>query len=74
VLAITKKHGLDRRFTDALLTRDAGSETGSSSEDERMPVQAELWPSINREERVPEKRGPSSVAAEKVTQRVMMTS
>ncbi len=74
VLAITKKHGLNRRFTDALLTRDAGSETGSSSEDQRLPVQAELWPSINNEKRALEKRGPSSVAAEKVAQRVMMTS
>ena len=69
VLAVTRKHGLSRRFTDALLTRDAGPETPPLSVDEEaesLPVQAELWPSPA----TPAKRGPVSISP----QRVMMTS
>jgi hypothetical protein len=69
VLAVTRKHGLSRRFTDALLTRDAGPETPPLSGDEEaesLPVQAELWPSPA----TPAKRGPVSISP----QRVMMTS
>jgi DNA repair photolyase len=67
VSAVTRKHGLARRFTDALLTRD--SETSAlpgEGTPERLPVQTELWPSPG----APEKRGPASVQP----QRVMMTS
>ncbi len=36
---VTRKHGLARRFSDALLTRDGGPE-----KQPRIPDQAELWP------------------------------
>jgi hypothetical protein len=74
VLAVTRKHGLNRRFTDALLTRDAGVETASPSDagdPGSPPVQAELWPAPNPPSSdAPEKRGPEPVRL----QRVMMTS
>jgi DNA repair photolyase len=60
VAAVTRKHGLNRRFTDALLTRDAGAETAM----DRGPEQAELWPDS------PPKREAGSIRP----QRVMMTS
>ena len=82
VQAVIRKHGLARRFSDALLTRDAGDESAAGSETERMPEQAELWPSTGADRKPesiqpyspenmkPAKRGPASVGA----QRVMMTS
>jgi DNA repair photolyase len=74
VLAVTRKHGLNRRFTDALLTRDAGVETASPSDvgdPGSLPVQAELWPAPNLPSLdAPGKRGPEPVRF----QRVMMTS
>jgi DNA repair photolyase len=68
VRAVIGKYGLNRRFSDALLTRDAGPETDSPGEGvaESVPEQAELWPS--REP--PQKREPETVRP----QRVMMTS
>jgi DNA repair photolyase len=60
VAAVTRKYGLARRFTDALLTRDAGANSEASD----IPVQGELWPAS------PVKREPSTVRP----QRVMMTS
>jgi DNA repair photolyase len=73
VLAVTRKHGLGRRFTDALLTRDA--ETGSVPSDGDpgcLPVQTELWPAPGvPASDFPEKREPASIQP---AQRVMMTS
>jgi DNA repair photolyase len=69
VEAVTRKYRLGRRFTDALLTRDAGLEAISSPGDgdsQNVPVQGELWPA----DAAPEKLGPASLG----TQRVMMTS
>jgi DNA repair photolyase len=65
VQAVIRKHGLARRFSDTLLTRDTGSETSASGEEGNQPVQIELWPSA-----VAERRGPEATRP----QRVMMTS
>jgi DNA repair photolyase len=65
VLAVTSKYGMSRRFTDAVLTRDAGE--GSGSVPDSGPVQAELWPAAPP---LPAKREAGLVQP----QRVMMTS
>ena len=74
VSAVTRKHGLNRRFTDALLTRDAGPEADSrldADDPGALPVQAELWPAPNASAAdTPGKREPEPVRL----QRVMMTS
>ncbi len=66
VQAVIRKHGLNRRSSNALLTRDIDTESDAS-----MPAQQELWPSTE----VPPRRRPQNARFELANpQRVMMTS
>jgi DNA repair photolyase len=61
VAAVTRKYGLGRRFTEELMSEDAGREMAI-----RQPLQQTLWPVEGSAAR----RAPAGVSA----QRVMMTS